>query len=180
MDFSENIYFPIGFCVGFIIVAIVINLIKSMKKKKNNGVVSTEYDERQKAIRGVAYQYAFFSLLAYFLGNGFVCMFTDNWASTLEMNFIGVCISLIVFTGYAICKDAYVSFQSKLSYYTVIFFIVGLINIAIFIMNVITDGLSDSQYPFINLECGVTFVVITIIAVAKIMYEKQVSKKEFE
>lgn len=180
MDFSENIYFPIGFCVGSVVVVIVLNIIKAIRKKKNNGVVPTEYDERQKAIRGVAYQYAFFTLLAYFLGNGFVCILFDDWASTLEMNFVGVCISLIVFVGYAVCKDAYVSLQSKLSYYTVIFFIVGLINIAIYVMNIITEEPGENQFLYVNLECGVTFVVIAIIAFVKIMYDKQMTKKEFE
>lgn len=180
MDFSENIYFPIGFCVGFVVVAILLNIIKSIRKKKNNGVVPTEYDERQKAIRGVAYQYAFFTLLAYFLGNGFVCIFFGDWAGTFEMNFVGICISLIVFAGYAVCKDAYVALQSKLSYYTVLFFIVGLINIAIYVMNIFTEESGEDKFLYINLECGVTFVVIAIIALGKIMYDKQMAKKEFE
>lgn len=84
--------FYIGLIVGILIVAIV-SLI-SIKRKCRG-----QYDERQKAIQGVAYKVGFFAMFAYFIINGFICMEIGEWLPIIDMNFIGLCFGIVCFAG---------------------------------------------------------------------------------
>ena len=53
----------LGFFCGLLAVAVMMFLLRCVLKKKNVGLCSGEYDERQRAIQGLGYKYAFFTLL---------------------------------------------------------------------------------------------------------------------
>ena len=58
----NTVPYILGFLCGLIVVAIVALLLRYVLKKKN-GVLCGEYDERQKAIQGRGYKYAYFTLM---------------------------------------------------------------------------------------------------------------------
>ena len=83
-----------------------------------------------------------------------------------------------MFAGYSIIKDAYVSLSGNLSRYIIIFLVVSAINFACFFGNIITKG--DDETFFMNLVCGVTFLIVSVIAIIKIIIDKKAEKREIE
>ncbi|HBM99091.1 MAG TPA: hypothetical protein DD413_06660 [Ruminococcus sp.] len=161
--------FYIGFIVGILIVAIV-SLI-SIKRKCRG-----QYDERQKAIQGVAYKFGFFAMFAYFIINGFICMEIGEWLPIIDMNFIGLCFGIVCFAGYAIFNDAYLSLNSKPFKFSLFISFVAIINYVCFFINVM-DG--DTPEAFLlNLICAVFLTVICFMIIIKVIIDKHNEKKE--
>lgn len=161
--------FYIGLIVGILIVAIV-SLI-SIKRKCRG-----QYDERQKAIQGVAYKFGFFAMFAYFIINGFICMEIGEWLPIIDMNFIGLCFGIVCFAGYAIFNDAYLSLNSKPFKFSLFISFVAIINYVCFFINVM-DG--DTPEAFLlNLICAVFLTVICFMIIIKVIIDKHNEKKE--
>ncbi len=161
--------FYIGLIVGILIVAIV-SLI-SIKRKCRG-----QYDERQKAIQGVAYKVGFFAMFAYFIINGFICMEIGEWLPIIDMNFIGLCFGIVCFAGYAIFNDAYLSLNSKPFKFSLFISFVAIINYVCFFINVM-DG--DTPEAFLlNLICAVFLTVICFMIIIKVIIDKHNEKKE--
>lgn len=167
-----------GVTVFLIMLAVIIVLIVR-KNLKNRNHPEYGYDERQKAIQGVAYEIAFFVLVGYNFVNGFICMFTKLWADVFIMNFVGICFALVVFVGYSVWKDAYITMSSKLSIWSVFFFVIGLLNTVMYFVCGV-DETNEDFSSFINLIIGITFFIISIICFAKMFYDKVMEKKEIE
>lgn len=161
--------FYIGLIVGILIVAIV-SLI-SIKRKCRG-----QYDERQKAIQGVAYKVGFFAMFAYFIINGFICMEIGEWLPIIDINFIGLCFGIVCFAGYAIFNDAYLSLNSKPFKFSLFISFVAIINYVCFFINVM-DG--DTPEAFLlNLICAVFLTVICFMIIIKVIIDKHNEKKE--
>lgn len=161
--------FYIGFIVGILIVAIV-SLI-SIKRKCRG-----QYDERQKAIQGVAYKVGFFAMFAYFIINGFICMEIGEWLPIIDMNFIGLCFGIVCFAGYAIFNDAYLSLNSKPFKFSLFISFVAIINYVCFFINVM-DGDTPDAF-LLNLICAVFLTVICFMIIIKVIIDKHNEKKE--
>lgn len=174
---TEKLSFALGMVAGFVLVFLVCLLIYLYRKKK--GKLTNNYDERQKAIQGVAYEIAFFVLVGYNFVNGFICMFTKLWADVFIMNFVGICLALVVFVGYSVWKDAYITMSSKLSIWSVFFFVIGLLNTVMYFVCGV-DETNEDFSSFINLIIGITFFIISIICFAKMFYDKVMEKREIE
>ena len=58
----NSLSYILGFLCGIAVVALVVLLIRLVFKKKS-WVLCGEYDERQKAIQGCGYKYAYFTLM---------------------------------------------------------------------------------------------------------------------
>lgn len=161
--------FYIGLIVGILIVAIV-SLI-SIKRKCRG-----QYDERQKAIQGVAYKVGFFAMFAYFIINGFICMEIGEWLPIIDMNFIGLCFGIVCFAGYAIFNDAYLSLNSKPFKFSLFISFVAIINYVCFFINVM-DGDTPDAF-LLNLICAVFLTVICFMIIIKVIIDKHNEKKE--
>lgn len=173
---NTELSYVIGFLAGLLFVALFSTLVIILSKKKSK----KKYDERQKAIQGVAYKLGFFTLLAYFLINSCICeFFKISWGSALEMNFIGACLGLIVFVGYSVIKDAYVSINEKEKSYIIIFAGVAILNIICYFINSTVSDETKNIYS-LNLICGITFAVLTVILLVKTIVDRIKSKKEYE
>lgn len=177
LDF-ETLVILGGVAVFLIMLAVLIVLIVRKNMKYRNHP-EYGYDERQKAVQGVAYKIAFFVLVGYDIINGFVCMFTKLWADVFVMSFVGICLALIVFVGYSVWKDAYITMSSKLSLWSVFFFIIGLLNTVMYFVCGI-DETDENISSLINLIIGITFLIISIICFAKMLYDKIMEKREIE
>lgn len=159
-----------GFTVGILIVLAVFLIAR----KKLVGC--SKYDERQKAIQGVAYKVGFFAMFAYFIINGFICMEIGEWLPIIDMNFIGLCFGIVCFAGYAIFNDAYLSLNSKPFKFSLFISFVAIINYVCFFINVM-DG--DTPEAFLlNLICAVFLTVICFMIIIKVIIDKHNEKKE--
>lgn len=160
-----------GFTVGILIVLAVFLIAR----KKLVGC--SKYDERQKAIQGVAYKVGFFAMFAYFIINGFICMELGNWMPVFEMNFIGIGVGVVCYAGYAIFKDAYISLNTKPLRFLLFMAFVAVINYISFFAN---SGI-NSDIPEVyltNLVCGILLTAVCVMLIIKIIIDKVNAKKE--
>lgn len=162
----------IGFIIGILIAAMVIIISRIAFKRK----CRSQYDERQKAIQGVAYKFGFFAICAYLIVNGLICMEIGEWLPMIDMNFIGLCFGVVCFAGYAIFNDAYFALNSKPLKFLLLLSSVAIINYVCFFINFI-DG--DSPETFlVNLICAVLLTIICIMIIIKVIIDKINEKKE--
>lgn len=165
----------LGFCVGLgsvILIGAIIFLIA-----KNNRNQIREYDERQKAVRGVAYKYAYITLAAYVICNAVFTSVTDiKWADAFTEAFIGLCVSFLVFIILCIFKDAYLSLSERPKNVILTLGIVGAANAvmgltAILQKSMITDGVLT--FHSANLVCAVMTGIVLCIYIPKILSDKK-------
>lgn len=163
-------YYIIGFCVGFLAVAIICFIFGKKKCK-------VQYDERQKAIQGVAYKLGFFAMIFYFLVNGFICTEIGNWLPLLHMNFIGVCVGIACYACYAIFNDAYISLNTKPFKTLLPLAFVSVINYIVFLVRL---GKDDSYFEtsILNLICAILLTAVCVMLIIKIIIDKCREKKE--
>lgn len=164
-------YHIIGFCVGFLAVAIICFIFV---KKKCSG----QYDERQKAIQGVAYKFGFFTMIFYFLFNGFICMEIGNWLPLLHMNFIGVCFGIACYAGYAIFNDAYISLNTKPFKILLPLAFVSVINYIGFLISLGKEDDSYFETYLLSLICAILLTAVIVMLIIKIIIDKCREKKE--
>ena len=163
----------VGFLAGIIVVAIVSTILRKKGKFK-----AAKYDERQKAIQGVAYKYGFFALL---ITSMFACILNDFledyiWADFVMFEMSAIMISLLVFVGYAIFKDAYLGIIQRAKSFIILFGIIGICNIAIFVTNYL-NGLDFSSL-YSNLFCGITILIVAIMLGIKQIMDKKANNED--
>ncbi|MBO5088039.1 MAG: hypothetical protein J6C01_05135, partial [Lachnospiraceae bacterium] len=99
-----------GVAVGLVFVALLVWLTRKMGGKIDLDVKKDAYDERQLLARGVAYKFAFYTLL---IGMVVIALMEEIAGIRLFMSMAGVwvmiCISIAVFATICILKDAYMS-----------------------------------------------------------------------
>lgn len=172
---NDSTSFTLGMIVGILFVFVVALVITKRRKKQGK---TTEYDERQKAIQGKAYKIGFFVTMFSLIANGILCLDTNPWASVIDMNFTGIALGIFAFASYAIWKDAYVALDGKLSRYAWLFAVVGVLNIAVYVMNYILYKSDDGLIT--NVIAGGLFLALSVVAVVKLIYDKVQTKKELD
>lgn len=180
-DFYMSEY-TIGFLIGFSVVILIFLIIAIVLKCKNNH--ATEYDERQLIARNAAYKYSFFTLVFYCILCGMLDIAEIKWAEIVIQMFLGMFMSVTVFVVICIFKDAYFGIKKgKNNIYTFLYLsaTITVVQLFSFIFNVfidknpiITNGMLNSH--LIPLLCAVTFLIMMIATVIKII----ISKKERE
>ncbi len=163
----------IGIMVGLIIAVILLKVSNRDKK------TMTEYDERQKAIRGKAYMFGFYGIA---ISNVIMLVLgIDNmdYIKMLGMNafFTPILVGILVQVSYSIFNDSYYGLNNNVGRYTVIMTIVSAINIAAGVLEWVHGGFIQNgavYNAFINLEVGVLFIVICI----ELFIKKAIDKKQ--
>lgn len=166
-----DLCFIAGFMLGLLIVLIVF----SIARKKLVGC--SKYDERQKAIQGVAYKVGFFAMFAYLIINGFVCMEIGNWLPVFDMNFIGIGVGVVCYAGYAIFKDAYISLNTKPLRFLLFLAFVSVINYICFFANFGINSDTPEIY-LTNLICAFLLTAVCVMLIIKIIIDKVNAKKD--
>lgn len=150
-------HFVLGFFTGLMIVFIIALVVSLIVKKKNG---PAKYDERQELLRGRAFKYAFWVLIAYLCLNGLLQVGTGlEWADLMTSSFIGICLSLTVFVVICIMNDAYFAFNQKPRLYLVMFGILIAVNLTAGILN-----LTDNDVRFVT-EGKLNFHVLSFVVV---------------
>jgi len=166
----------VGVAIGLVICVLVFRWFNKDKS------VRTKYDEMQEQVRGKAYMYAFWAaliceaLLA-LLAMGDVKLPFDGSTT----HFLVIFITVMVQASYSIWNNAYKGMNTNVSRFAVFCVIISIFNfvpaiIAIASGNMLVDG--QLQFPFINLLCGLMFVIIGLEILIKRIVDKTAPNEE--
>ena len=167
---AKNLGMVCGFMVGLIIVVIIFKFVNRDNKAK------TEYDERQLAIRGKGYMYGFYAICIYEAIISITTLYEVEFMTGFVSHMMAVIVGILVQASYCIWKGAYWGLNNNVKRYAVVFVIVGLIN---FLTSIQAAGegelLAEGHFqpPFINLMCGVLFVILGIELLIKKYYDEK-------
>lgn len=173
-----------GVAVGLVLVAALVWLTRKMGGKIDLDIKKDAYDERQLLARGVAYKFAFYTLM---IGMVIIALMEEIAGIRLFMSMAGVwlmvCISLAVFATICIVKDAYMSLYENAKGVVIMFSAIALLNIAIGIGNIV-DGMPLIENGVISVRCanlivGLLFVYILPVFIGRVIYNnKQLEEDE--
>ena len=122
----NNSVYVIGF-VGGLLSALIVGVVLRIQRKNKYGC---EYDERQEAIRGTGFKYAYFSAIIVMVLGGVAEIILDTaWCGLFTFAILTLWASICVFTTYCVIKDAYFTLRSKRSLLIVLLLAVSVINI---------------------------------------------------
>lgn len=160
-----------GVIVGIILVVIVLKITKT------NGKIKCEFDERQEAIRGKGFKYAFFTLLIYDAAYGLIdlCL-TETYADTLLMLMIGIAVSVVVYAGYAIWHESYFALNESPKKFLVSFTVIAMVNLVLTGIYANEGWLVQNgrlTFYWANLVAGLMFFAIMIILGVKLLVVKK-------
>ncbi len=154
-----------GVAVGLIIAAVAMTFMKKNRKEKFT------YDERQKAVRGEAYKYAFFTLVIYNAAYGILDMALEKpWAENMTGMMIGVCLAILVHVVYCIWHECYFSMNEEPKRVLIFFGVISVINVIIAVMQglngeLIENGMLTNRCA--NLTVAIMFGAILVALVVK-------------
>lgn len=159
-------YYAIGRASGVLIGAVVGLLICffAFKVLNKNGKTKTEYDERQKEIRGVAYMWAFWTMSGYLAA--LILLEEAELAIPVTATvkyFFGFFLAGLVLSMYCIWNGAYFGLNNVTKRWYVFITLFGIINIAIAIKGIVSGSMMENgvvNYPCINLLCGILLLAI--------------------
>ena len=150
----------VGIVVGLIICVFV---FRFMNRDKG---VRTRYDEKQEIERGKGYKWGFYALA--------ICEAAQALLSTsgiklpleaASLHFLAIVIGVMVQVMYCIWHDAYVGLNTNMGRFALVAIVVAGFNFAVAIFAIVNGSMmADGMLkgPFINLLCGLMFVVIGV------------------
>ena len=166
----------IGVAVGLIICVIVFKWFNKDHK------VKTQYDEMQEKERGNAYKYAFWAALICEAVLAVISMGDVELPfSGVAVHFLVIFVSVIVQASYSIWHNAYRGMNTNTARFAVFAVIISIINfippvMAIAAGEFVVDG--KLQTPFINLLCGLMFIIIGLEILIKRVVDKTAPEEE--
>ena len=154
----------LGFVIGLMIAAVLIVFIFKFANK--DGKVKTEYDERQKAVRGKAYKYAFYTEV--FAQAILMCLFMSDIEIPVQnyvLIFIGIILGCMVLATYCIWNDVYWGLNNDHRKYHIVFIVALIFNILPVFFNAIGGSLmEDGKLGMPALNIVVIFMMVIIYA----------------
>lgn len=175
-----NVYYAAGLAAGVLVGILFIFIF--LKVTKTDGKMKCKYDERQNTARGNGFKYGFFTLLICNLLQAFA--FDGKMSLPVDQSvilLISVVLGILVYVSYCIWNDAYFSLNENRRKVLVGFVVIGVFNLLIGISNLhsgkaFTDGVLN--FRSINLFCGLLFLVIFAVLLAKHLTKKQEEEDE--
>lgn len=160
-----------GFIIGLLLVAIAVAVAKNDK-------VTVDYDERQIAMQGKSYKYAFFAMLGYY---GF-WMLLEAFsisipASKTLLIFLGIAVGIAVMLTNSIMKDAYFKLNENRKCFIGFFIFIGVFNIGIGIVHILRGTFIDNGIitasGSLNLLCGLLIGYLLVLLLIKKIKDKR-------
>ena len=163
----------LGIMVGLVLVVCIMRYVNRDKK------VKTEYDERQKVVRGRSYMYGFYGIVFANLIMVFIMIDFPEFVTVMGINsFVApILIGIIVQCSHAIFNDSYKGINNNMTRYMVCMTFISIFNIAAGILPWVREGfIQDGEIylNFINLEVGIMFIIICI----EMAIKKAIDKRE--
>lgn len=170
------------FYITIILVSLLI-IFFIFKSINNNKKVKTQYDERQAAIRGEGFKYAFFTAcisLAFFM-----VMDLSEIAlpmSTSLIYFTVIMVSGLVLSSYSLWKDAYFGTNNNVNRFIIALVIITVFNAFFSIIAIKEDLVMENGIltdKFVNVECTIILAAILIqYAIKKALSGKEIGEDE--
>ncbi len=160
-----------GFIIGILLVMIAVTIAK-------NDEIKIEYDERQIAMQGKSYKYAFFAMLGYY---GF-WMLLEAFsisipASKTLLIFLGVAVGIAVMLTNSILKDAYFKLNENRKCFIGFFIFIGILNIGIGVTHILRGTFIDNGVVTasgsLNLLCGLLIGYLLVLLLIKKIKDKR-------
>lgn len=159
-----NAGIAVGITVGVIVAILLLRFINRNKK------VTTDYDERQKQIRGEGYKIAFYAVLVY---EAVMCGFSTLDILPVEpyvLHAFAIFFGVLVQVCYCIWKGAYIGQNTNMPRFIVMMTVIALFNLCIAFIAwkkgyMFVDGKMQAQG--INLICGLMFAVIGVVGLLR-------------
>ena len=152
-----------GIIIGLIICIIIYVTCNSNKK------IKSEYDERQKEIRGTSYTYGFYSVIIYLAL--MLIFFMSDIAIPFVLPviaFFGIFIGICVVAIHSIWNGAYWGLNNNKTKYFIVMTLCTVINLGVGIMGIVNGTiLLGYQGQLINLLCGIMFLIIGAVTFIK-------------
>ena len=176
MNMFRSAGMAVGLLVGLILVAVFFKIANRDHKAK------TDYDERQKEIRGNGYRYAFYTLVIY----DTVLIFMEVAEISLpvelyQLIFGGIVLAGMVLAGYTVWKGAYWGQNNNRRRYALVFLATGLLNAIPVIGAVKTGGLIRDgrfQSAMLNVICLVMLVCLGVLLLLREYLDKKEAGEE--
>lgn len=172
-------YSVLGFAVGVLVVLLIVLVVKKVSNKNQN----CEYDERQLLARSTAYKYSFFTLLIYMALSAMLYCMEIKWATLDVQMILGIILSVAVFAGICIFKDAYFTYDGKnMKSFLVLACFCGPLNLILFFTDLfggeelLTNGMLNNN--IMSLLYGLLFTAIIIMIVIKRVISKRTVEDE--
>lgn len=168
----------IGIIVGVIICAIIFITANT------NGKMKTEYDERQKEIRGKGFMISFFTVLV-LLGIMVVLEVAEIKLPAQQSVIYMTIIILSVATNavYNIINDGYWGLNNSKRKYEIYFIIISLVNFLVPFSGGLGKLYTTEEgftLPCINLLCGILFIILFAVILAKDIISRAEENEEGE
>lgn len=168
-----------GIIVGLVLVVCLMKFINRDNQLK------TEYDERQKAVRGRSYMFGFYGMA---VSNCIMLIIgVDNMEiiKILGMNafFIPILVGIVVQFSHSIFNDGYVGLNNNMVRFMVGMSLISVFNIVVGIIPWVRGGfIQDGMVytSFINLEVGAMFVTLCVEMAIKKCIDKRNESVENE
>lgn len=176
-------YYIYGFLCGIIVVVLFVIIRALLQKHKGGACCPQQYDERQQAIQGRGYKYAYSTLLGVTILGGVLEVLTDAHYFTLfTFAITALWISLSIFMSYCVLKDAYFSLKSRRKPLIVFFLLAAIINLAFAANGIFSNGglISNHQLNFyyVNLITGLSLLLNCGVMIAKEIIERREEEVE--
>ena len=174
-----NIFKSAGFAIGILISIIVIVIL--FKFANSNHRSKTEYDERQKVIRGQAYMYGFYAMLIYeclmiLLRLGGITLPMEDYLLHVGAVFFGS----IVLACYSIWNDVYWGLNNNRKRYGIVMIVLAMIN-ALPVVGSLKEGTlftKGENVPIVNLMVLVLMLVMGVTFLLKHLTDSRKNVEE--
>ena len=166
----------VGLIIGLVIAVVLIRMGNTNKK------VKTEYDERQQAVRGDAYRYAFFTTCMS-LAVAMIISLAEIELPFVDMGlyFMPIILGVLVLAGYTIWNDGYWGLNNNVKRYAVIFGVTGILNLLPVVALFTTgEGMENGKIgmPILNIMVLFMLIVLGGMLLAKKIAEKATGNSE--
>lgn len=163
-----------GVLVGIGSAAVVIAVMAAVRKKQ--GRPKPEYDERQMAARGVAYRWAFLTLMLSLAVNTGVEAIWGPWAKPGVSAWMLIFLSIGVFIVACVRKDAYFAVAQNPKASLWLFGAVVVLQIPNIIITLRSGGFVEDgllTWDALSPASGALFLVLTVCAIVRLRRQRE-------
>ena len=163
-----------GVLVGIGSAAVVIAVMAAVRKKQ--GRPKPEYDERQMAARGVAYRWAFLTLMLSLAVNTGVEALWGPWAKPGVSAWMLIFLSIGVFIVACVRKDAYFAMAQDPKASLWLFGAVVVLQIPNIIITLRSGGFVEDgllTWDALSPASGALFLVLTVCAIVRLRRQRE-------
>ena len=170
-----------GILVGIGSAAVVIAVMAAVRKKQ--GQPKAEYDERQLAARGIAYRWAYMTLIFSLLADTGMEAIWGPWAQPGVAVWMLIFLSIGVFIVACVRKDAYFAVAQNPRTYLWLFGAVVVLQIPNIIINLRSGGFVEDgllTWDALSPASGALFLVLTVCAIVRLRRQKREEQEDAE